>query len=153
MAEHGPRVWAMCLRLAADPEDCYQAVWEKVLGALDGFDPDGPAPIGAWIATIARRHLVDQHRRRRIRGQVVSLAGLASGEPDVADALHRHHREQRLEAAIARLPDAHRRVVVLHHIHGVPLEVLSAEEACPWGRSSRGCTAGARLAELLGDED
>jgi RNA polymerase sigma-70 factor (ECF subfamily) len=150
---HGGRVWAMCRRLAAEPEDCYQEIWEKVFGALDRFDPVGAASVGTWIATIARRHLVDRHRRSRVRGEVVSIAGLATAEPAADDALDRHQRRARVEDAIARLPDAHRRVVVLHHIHGVPLETLAEEEGVPLGTlKSRLHRGRARLAELLGGE-
>jgi RNA polymerase sigma-70 factor, ECF subfamily len=153
VAAHGPRVYAMCARLAADPEDCYQEIWEKVLGAVSGFDPTGPAPIGAWIATIARRHLIDRHRRKQVRGQVVSIAGIAGTEPEVDEAIARHHRQARLEAAIRRLPDAQRRVVVHHHIHGVALEQLAEEEGVAVGTlKSRLHRGRVRLAELLGDD-
>lgn len=149
---HGPRVFAMCGRLAADPEDCYQEIWEKVLGALDRFDPGGPASIGTWIATIARRHLIDRHRRRRVRGEVVSIAGLPAVDPAADEALARHQRQARVEAAIQHLPDAHRRVVVLHHLHGIPLEELALDEGVPVGTlKSRLHRGRARLAELLGD--
>lgn len=150
---HGGRVWAMCHRLAAEPEDCYQEIWEKVFGALDRFDPVGAASIGTWIATIARRHLVDRHRRDRVRGEVVSIAGLSTAEPAVDEVLDLAQRQARVEAAIARLPDAHRRVVVLHHIHGVPLETLAEEEGVPIGTlKSRLHRGRARLADLLGGD-
>jgi RNA polymerase sigma-70 factor (ECF subfamily) len=152
--EHGPRVFAMCARLAADPEDCYQEIWEKVLSALDRFDPQGPATLGTWIATIARRHLIDRHRRRQARGEVLSIAQLPSVDPGADEQVARAQRRARVEAAVARLPEAQRRVVVLHHIHGVPLEKLAEEEEVPIGtlksRLHRGRT---RLAELLGGEE
>jgi RNA polymerase sigma-70 factor (ECF subfamily) len=151
--EHGPRVFAMCARLAADPEDCYQEIWEKVLSALDRFDPQGPATLGTWIATIARRHLIDAHRRRQVRGEVLSIAQLPASEPAADEQVAQIQRRERIEAAVARLPDAQRRVVVLHHIHGVPLEQLAEEEGVPIGtlksRLHRGRT---QLAELLGGE-
>ncbi len=153
VAAHGPRVYAMCARLAADPEDCYQEIWEKVLGALDRFDPAGTASIATWIATIARRHLIDRHRRRQVRGVVVPLTGLASAEPAPEEALSRRQREIRVETALQALPDAHRRVVVLHHIHGVPLEQLAADEGVPLGTiKSRLHRGRARLADLLGED-
>jgi RNA polymerase sigma-70 factor (ECF subfamily) len=153
VSAHGPLVFAMCARLASDPEDCYQEIWEKVLGALDGFDPAGPASIATWIATIARRHLIDRHRRRQVRGQVVSIAGLPSLEPAADEAIARRQRQARVEAALQRLPDPHRRVVVLHHLHGVPLEQLAEEEGVAIGTiKSRLHRGRARLAELLGGD-
>ena len=53
---------------------------------------------------------------------------------------------------IVRLTDSHRRVVVLHHIHGVPLEQLAADEGVALGTiKSRLHRGRAHLAELLGD--
>jgi RNA polymerase sigma-70 factor, ECF subfamily len=151
--EHGARVYAMCARLAPDPEDCYQEIWEKVLGALGRFDPRGPASIGTWIATIARRHLVDRHRRRTVRGEVVPIAGLPTVDPGADEVLAGRQRRDRVEAAVQRLPEAHRRVVVLHHVHGVSLEDLAAEEGVPVGTiKSRLHRGRIRLAELLGGE-
>jgi RNA polymerase sigma-70 factor, ECF subfamily len=150
---HGPRVYALCSRLAPDPEDCYQEIWEKVLGALDRFDPRGPASIGTWIATIARRHLIDRHRRRTVRGEVVPIGGLASPDLALDEALSRRERQARVEAAVQALPEPMRRVVVLHHVHGVPLEQLAEEEGVAVGTiKSRLHRGRARLAELLGGE-
>ena len=152
IAAHGPRVFAMCARLASEPEDCYQEIWEKVLGALHGFDPSGAASITTWIATIARRHLIDRHRRQVTRGEVVSIAGLPSREPAVDEEIARRQEKARVEGALQRLPEPHRRVVVLHHIHGVPLEQLASEEGVALGTiKSRLHRGRARLAELLGD--
>lgn len=151
--EHGPRVFAMCARLAPDPEDCYQEIWEKVVGALARFDPSGAASIGTWIATIARRHLVDRHRRRLVRGEVVEIGALPAADPAPDEALARAQRRARVEAAVRQLPEAHRRVVVLHHVHGVPLETIAEEEGVPLGTvKSRLHRGRARLAELVGGD-
>src|SRR5262245_52043687 len=73
VSAYGPMVWSLCRRLGPDPEDAYQEVWEKVFGAVDRFDPAGPATLRTWIATVTHRHLVDRHRRRQVRGEVVEL--------------------------------------------------------------------------------
>jgi len=81
LARHGPTVWGICRRLAADPEDAYQAVWVKVFEALPRFDPGGVASLGTWIVTIAYRHLVDLHRRHQVRGQVVPMTEIPDPLP------------------------------------------------------------------------
>lgn len=142
---HGPLVWSICRRLGAEPEDAYQAVWEKALKALPRFDPDGPAQLSTWLASIAHRHLVDEHRRRRVRGELVGVDELPA--PVVSDRVDLG----RLDAAVQELPDPLRRVVVLHHLHGVPLEELAATEAVPVGTvKSRLHRARAQLAATLG---
>jgi len=147
--EHGPAIWGLCRRLCPEPEDAYQEIWEKALAALPRFDPAGTASLRTWLTTIAHRHLIDRDRRRRTRGIVVSL-----GErPDPAgldESLDRTRRIAHLECAIQRLPEAHRRAVVLHHLHGRPLEVIAQVEGVAVGTiKSRLHRARARLTELL----
>jgi RNA polymerase sigma-70 factor (ECF subfamily) len=135
-------VWALCWRLDRAPEDAYQEIWEKVLRALPGFDPHGPAALSTWITRIAHHHLVDRHRVRRRRPD-------AEDDPDRLPAPPAA-RYADLEAAIATLPEAHRRVVVLHHLHEVPLEDIARTEGVPLGTiKSRLHRARNRLAEIL----
>jgi RNA polymerase sigma-70 factor (ECF subfamily) len=139
-----PLVWSICRRMDPDPEDACQEIWEKVLRALPGFDPKGSASVSTWVATIAHRHLVDRHRRRVVRGEQVPAEELGS---------QRVHRPEaaRLEAALQSLPEGYRRVVLLHHVHGVALEDIAAEEGVPVGTiKSRLHRARGRLVELLG---
>lgn len=143
VAQEGPRLWALCRRLTDDPEDAYQEVWERVFRALPGFDLDG-SPIAAWIATIAHRHLVDRWRRRQVRNEVP-----LEDEPMVVEG---PPRSDDLEEALGHLPDAHRRVVLLHHLHGLSLDEIAANEAVALGTvKSRLHRARAALALALGD--
>src|SRR5262245_55463564 len=105
IAAHDPRVYAMCVRLAPDPDDCYQEVWEKVLGAIDRFDPAGSASIATWISSVARNHLIDRHRRRLVRGEVVSIGALPAVDPGADEVVAARQRRERVEAAVQRLPD------------------------------------------------
>lgn len=149
MRAHGPLVWSLCRRLGPEPEDAYQEIWEKVFGAVGRFDPDGPASLRTWIATIAHRHLVDRHRRRAVRGEVVELGELPAPVHEDRSGLLRD--VERLEAALQRLPEGHRRVVVLHHLEDLPLEEIAVSEGVPLGTvKSRLHRARARLLELLG---
>ena len=152
VSRHGPQVYALCRRLASDPEDCYQEIWEKVLSALPRFSPDGP-PIGAWIHTIARRHLTDRHRRLQTRGQIVSIEALPPIDPGIDEHIATRQRQVRLEAALLRLPLPLRCVVVLHHIHGRALVDIAQEEGVAVGTiKSRLHRGRARLAALMRDE-
>lgn len=139
-----PLVWSICRRMDPDPEDACQEIWEKVLRALPGFDPKGTASVSTWVATIAHRHLVDRHRRRAVRGVQVppeDLGTTGTQRPEVA----------KLEGALKNLPEPYRRVVLLHHVHGVALEDIAAEEGVPVGTiKSRLHRARARLVEDLG---
>jgi len=153
LLRHGPTVWGICRRLAADPEDAYQAVWVKVFEALPGFDPQGAATLGTWISTIAHRHLIDLHRRHQVRGQVLPMAEIPDPHPAADEVLERSRRAARLEWALAMLPNPQRRVVVMHHLYGVSLEDLAREEEIAVGTvKSRLHRGRAHLARLLGGD-
>jgi RNA polymerase sigma-70 factor (ECF subfamily) len=146
---HGPSVWGLCRRLCPEPDDAYQEVWEKVLGALARFDPAGPATLRTWILAVTHRHLVDLHRRRRVRGDVVALPELAV-VIDADEPIDRQRRVKRVEVALNCLPEGHRRVILLHHLHGLPLEQIAETEGVALGTvKSRLHRGRARLAELL----
>jgi RNA polymerase sigma-70 factor, ECF subfamily len=150
---HGPLVWSLCRRLDPHPEDAYQEAWEKVLRGLDRFDPDGRASLRTWIATVVHRHLVDRHRRRGTRADVIPLERAVATDPPADAELDRARRAARLERALARLPEVHRRVVTLHHLHGLALDDIAAGEAVAVGTiKSRLHRARARLAEMLGED-
>ncbi|MCO4769600.1 MAG: sigma-70 family RNA polymerase sigma factor [Deltaproteobacteria bacterium] len=153
LAEQGPRVYGLCRRLDPDPDDAYQAIWEKVLRGLHRFDPTGPSPLRSWIMTVAHRHLVDRHRRRTVRGVVLSLAEppeALARELDPESSAVRNRAHQQLDAALAQLPEPGRRVVVLHHIHGLDLSTIAQGEGVAIGTvKSRLSRARARLHDLL----
>lgn len=131
--QHGPMVWALCRRLDPDPEDAYQHVWERILTKVDRFDPDGSGALGAWVRTVARRLLIDRHRRRVVRGEVALLHEPKSELPAAEDRLAEAQRQRRLEAALQSLPDAQRRAVVLHHLEGLELTEVAALEGVALG--------------------
>lgn len=148
--QHGALVYGMCRRLADDPDDAYQTIWEKVLKALPRFDPDGRAPLAAWIATIARRTLIDRHRRRVVRGEIVPLDGLAD-PGDVEAVVAERQVTAQLEALLRGLPPAQRHVVVGHHVYGLSLEELAEEAGVAVGTiKSRLHRGRAQLASRMG---
>lgn len=147
---HGPAVWGLCRRLAASPEDAYQEIWLKVGKGLPGFDPRGPATMRTWVLTIAHRHLVDLHRRARARGVQEPDDELAAEGPGADQALDTSRRLEALEQALEQLPQEQRRVVILHHLHGRPLDEIAASEGVAVGTvKSRLHRGRARLAALM----
>lgn len=147
---HGPLVYSLCRRLCPDPDDAYQDVWTKVFAALDRFRTDDPGRFGAWIATITRRHLVDRHRRRQVRGVPASIDHLPDPLPGPDHLTDTARLRDHLEAAIATLPFPQRLAVVGHDVHGTPLAELAADAGVPVGTiKSRLHRGRARLAELL----
>ncbi|GDX78383.1 RNA polymerase sigma factor [Deltaproteobacteria bacterium] len=133
VADHGGLVWALCRRLDPEPEDAWQEAWEKLLRALPRFDPGGTASVRTWLMTVVHRHLVDRHRRRTVRGDVLEADDVVDPGPGASARLGTAQDSAALERALALLPEPWRRVVVLHHLHEVPLERIAAEEGLPVG--------------------
>ncbi|MEM6929319.1 MAG: sigma-70 family RNA polymerase sigma factor [Myxococcota bacterium] len=147
---HGAWVFAMCRRLCPDPEDAYQEVWVRVFGALDRFDADAALRLRPWIGTIARRHLIDRHRRAQVRGLTEDPEALVDPGPAPDRLAHRAELRRQLDDALADLPFAQRAVIVMHDVHGVPLATLAEDHGVALGTiKSRLHRGRARLAGLL----
>lgn len=147
----GPRLWGLCRRLDREPEDAFQDVCARLLGALPRFDPTGAAPISAWAVTLAHRALVDRHRRRSTRGEVLPMEDRAAPGPNAEELVARLQDSRRLEQALQGLPEDWRRVVWMHHGEGRGLDEIAQIEGLPVGTvKSRLHRARARLLLLLG---
>jgi RNA polymerase sigma-70 factor (ECF subfamily) len=106
--------------------------------------------VGTWIRTIAHRHLVDRHRRGKVRGVVLPYKDVAAPLVSAEDALARRRRTQALDHALARLPADQRRVVVGHHLGGLSLaELAEAEDVAVGTIKSRLHRGRAHLAKWL----
>ena len=156
IAAHGPMVYGLCRRLDPDPDDAYQAVWERVHEGLRRLDPGRGGDLGGWLRTLTRRALIDRHRRRRTQGAVVERLRHAAPDPtpDPTGSLDARRQRDRLEAALGRLPPGQRRAVVLHHVSDAPLGEIADLEGVPVNTiKSRLHRGRARLARLLGGRD
>lgn len=148
---YGALVWSLCRRLDPESEDAYQESWEKVFRGLRRFDPHGSAKLSTWISVVTHRHLVDRHRKRSARGVEVELDTHTPQTRPVEDRLDRAARVADLERALGRLPEAQRRMVVLHHLRGLSLEAIAEGERIAVGTvKSRLHRARARLTVILG---
>jgi RNA polymerase sigma-70 factor (ECF subfamily) len=123
------RVYALCMRLAADPvvareltQDTFVRAWQ----ALPRFRAD--ASITTWLHRIAVNAMLERRRAERRRSARVSLvdddeegeaqiAGVVLA-PDVATAID-------LERAIGALPPGVRRAFVLHDVEGYTHEEIA----------------------------
>src|SRR4051812_71771 len=148
------RVYALCVALAGgDGEDLTQETFVRVHAAIADFDADGPARLGAWILTIARRLCTDRFRQRR---PTVALDVVALGDATpAADAqLDRARQARALRRAIAELPEDQRAVVALQVWDELEYEEIAAIERVPVGTvRSRLARAKEALKRALGVDD
>jgi RNA polymerase sigma-70 factor (ECF subfamily) len=122
---HADAVYGFLHRMLGDgaaAEDALQDAFLRVLGALRGFDPCGPARLSTWIFTIARRVALTAIDRRRPPPDGGASAPQAQPELRLA-----------LEAAVAALPEALRSTFVLREACDLGYEELAAIEGIDIG--------------------
>ena len=147
---YSPRVFAVVRRIAGDDElarDYAQEAWIRAIRALPTFR--GDARFSTWLHRIAVNAALQASRRvetrRRYEGPIPEEVALT---PVAGDAL----LQQRLEAALDRLPDGMRQVLILHDVEGYTHEEIGDAMGVTAGTSkSQLFKARAKMRELLAD--
>jgi RNA polymerase sigma-70 factor (ECF subfamily) len=115
--EHVGRVYGLCLRMTRDPamaEDCTQETFINAWKALERFETR--SSLATWLHRIAVNVAL---AKRRKSSAVVQSSTDDEDEPIEADwTLETPLEVNEIEAAIERLPEGARDVLVLHAIYG-----------------------------------
>ena len=115
--EHVGRVYGLCLRMTRDPamaEDCTQEAFINAWKALARFETR--SSLATWLHRIA----VNVALAKRRKASVV-LESTADADDEVIESdwtLETPLEVNEIEAAIERLPEGARDVLVLHAIYG-----------------------------------
>jgi RNA polymerase sigma-70 factor (ECF subfamily) len=157
---HQDRVYELCLRMLNDREealDVAQEVFVSLHGALAQFR--GESRLSTWIFKVAKNHCLNRlkYLGRRQRHRTSELSDVDEGElsshqdqPSPQEALLGKEQQQRVQAAIARLPEEQRLLVVLRDIEGLSYDEIVQVTDQPEGTvKSRLHRARASLALLL----
>jgi RNA polymerase sigma-70 factor (ECF subfamily) len=105
-------------------DDLVQECFVRVLAALPRFDPGGPALLSTWILTIATRLVINDHRRPELELLQDEPPSAPAEQP--AAALDRARLGAAIAAAVARLPDGQRAVLVLREYHDLDYDEIAA---------------------------
>jgi RNA polymerase sigma-70 factor (ECF subfamily) len=108
----------------AAAEDLTSEVFVRLVQRIDRFTYRG-RPLLAWLYTIARNLVTDYHRTA---GQTVSLSleeRPATGVVDPEDIVEHKLTQRRLVAAIARLTEDQRQVILLKFSEGMDNETVA----------------------------
>jgi RNA polymerase sigma-70 factor (ECF subfamily) len=123
-------------------QEAYARAWQKWSTLATYDDPE------SWVRTVAWR--LAANRWRSMRRWLVARARLGAPPDTPGPSPDR----VALIAALRRLPEAQRRVIVLHYLYGQPVAEIAADTGMPEGTVkvylSRARTA---LAALLGTDD
>lgn len=123
-------VYAMIYRMVADRtqvDDLAQEVFLKVHRGLPYFR--GEARLSTWIYRIVSNVCVQARSARRETTSATDVAEPASHDPAFAD----FELRDRIEKAIAQLPENYRFLIAAHYLKGVQYEALAESLSLPLG--------------------
>ena len=159
---HLDRLYRLAWRLAGsrhDAEDLFQEVLVRAYAKLDELvrieEP------GAWLGRVMYNLFVDEHRRfRRRRLRIVDESDLPgdgiaafAGNGDPHSDSERDEALKHVAAALERLPEEQRLILLLHDAEGYKLADIGALTGAPLGTvKSRLHRARARLRQILEDD-
>ena len=154
--QFGPLVWALARRFSpdrAEAEDAVQEVFMDVWRSAARFNPAAGSD-KAFVATIARRRLIDRLRRRAQHPPLASIDELETvGFADPGTAGEISIEAERAATAIAELKEDQQRVIELAVIHGLAHSEIAARTGLPLGTVKTQMRRGLmRVRELLGVE-
>jgi RNA polymerase sigma-70 factor (ECF subfamily) len=159
------------LATRVDPSDVVQETLAAAIQQLSDYLRRRPLPFYAWLRQLAWERLVELHRRH-VRAQKRSVLREERWVPPLptesalelaerllvrgsnpSAQLRRQERRDRLQAALARLADIDREVLVLRHLEQLSTREIAAISGITEGAVyTRHLRALERLRGLLGDD-
>ena len=115
--------------------DLAQEVWIRVYRNLNRLQ--SPVKFKGWMSRITTNLFYDELRKRKRHAGTLSLDAplhlddgqidweIASGDPSPVDTMMTHEFYERLQAAIAELPEVFRTTIVLRELQGLPYEEIA----------------------------
>ncbi len=155
---HEGRVYRLALRLLGDPraaEETAQDAFVRLYGALDSFR--GDSRLSTWLHRVTVNLCRDEQRRAQRAERFVELdvaePRLVVVSGDEAGELERAESSARVEAALARIPEAQREAIVLRYLGELSYaEIAEATGVSANTVASRVYRGLERLGGILGGE-
>lgn len=156
MEQFSGLVWSLARRLCPNPSDAEDAVQEVFIDVwrhAGRFDPAAGTE-AAFVATIARRRLIDRHRRTRREDRILPLADESHLSPEPDDGgVQVRDEAARARSHMARLKPDERRVLELAIDRGLSQAEIADATDLPLGTVKTHARRGLeRLRHLLGGE-
>ncbi|KAA5539320.1 sigma-70 family RNA polymerase sigma factor [Roseiconus nitratireducens] len=137
LKQYGGLVWTLASRhcsTADDAEDASQEIFVELWRKADRFDPDSGGE-ATFVALIARRRLIDRHRRGQTAPDVVSINEAVVDLPDAGELDRLELSEEAAKAArcMKKLSDKERRILALSIYQGTPHSSIASFLEMPLG--------------------
>ena len=135
----------------SDAEDAVQEMHLEIWRCASRFDPQVAAET-AFIATIAKRRLIDRQRRRSraIEAAPIAEESALAARP-AADAVEIREEAERVRVVMGRLRHDERRVLEMSLVDGLTHNEISEVTSLPLGTVKTHARRGLhRLREMLG---
>ena len=113
----------------ADAEDICSDVFEKIRLKLDAYD-SSKSQLGTWIYSITRNSVIDFYRRQKQESEPDE--NLADDTP-IDEGLLKAESLSMLAAALKKLPEMHRNIIVLHYYERKPLTEIAEMLSISYG--------------------
>jgi len=108
-----------------DAEDLTQQVFLKAWKAIGRYRKKS-VPFAGWLMTISRNLVIDFYRERKEKVSLDEKYEVADQEPGPAQLAETGVEYRKLIETIARLPEEHRRVVIMRFIEDSSYEDIAA---------------------------
>ncbi|MFN8499379.1 MAG: sigma-70 family RNA polymerase sigma factor [Anaerolineae bacterium] len=156
VTRYAPFVYRACLMVLQQPEDAEDAMQESLVKAVRGlgaYSHKDEAGFRGWLHRIALNTSISRLRRHSLpQVEWEALETMPSLDHDPEAAALQRIEQSRVMAALARLGEGHRLVVVLRYYHGLSCEEIADLLDLPPGTiGSRLFTARQRLRALLAE--
>lgn len=135
---YGDLVWSLArrfLRHDADAEDAVQDIFIDIWGSAARFDPAVATEV-AFVATIARRRLIDRLRQGKRRPGMDSLDDEEASEaiqPAIVEQFEEESDAAVVERVLAAMPAQHREILSLSLYEGYTHSEIAERLALPLG--------------------
>ena len=117
------------IRNRADAEDLCSDVFEKIQRKLPDFDSE-KASVSTWVFTITRNTLIDHFRRVKPQEE---LDENLSDDSEVDECLLANESLEELAAALKRMPEELRDLIVLRYYDNRPLTEVAEMMGLSYG--------------------
>ncbi|MET0658020.1 MAG: sigma-70 family RNA polymerase sigma factor [Steroidobacteraceae bacterium] len=154
--QYGDLVWSIARKMsrsAADAEDAVQEIFLKLWRSADRFDPmRGSEPV--FIATVARRALIDRIRSARRRPQEVSIDEVQElAQPTTTSGAEACVEARRAAEALETLRPEQRQVIALAIVNGLSQSEIATQTGMPLGTVKTLIRRGLlHVRQMLGEE-